>query len=457
MKIKAVLILFVVLATMATTLPIYHEYIKTVHAAGCEVVNGYDPKADKTNPCSNTAAQYTLLEPLPCIPSPESKDTNGNTIPAVVCKGGAGSLQEKIDFTTYVQYIFNLIIAISAVAAVLVIVAGGFKYVTTDSFGGKSEGKKMIWEALKGLLLVLCSFLILRTIDPRLVSIPSTIVKPLDVKYDNKDGYGFFDQLASEAAKYHVNMDKYRQDVEESKATIADLEKKKEDVLKQIQEKIKSGLTYNDPEVQRLGVLVDASNDQINMHKGNIALTLAKGSFDTITYEYGPSTGTSNGSVDTALTRLDATYTDQKKILKMAGAGYDQRQDLDNYKNYTEAALKINEQVALINDVKNSYVNNQTEESKLLGGIVDSDNPIVDFFIPNSLKIVGGSIDSVTFSKQEYEKKLVAVSESSDKTIDELVKEYSQKINDPELVMKMERQAVDIQKNINTDVANIKK
>jgi hypothetical protein len=113
--------------------------------------------------------QYTLLEPLPCIPGD-----------GVTCN--EGEMQTSVNFETYVQYIFNLIIAFAAVAAVLMIVWGGFKYVTSDSFLGKNEGKKVIMQALQGLLLVLCSYLILRTIDPRLVAIPSTIVTPLEIK-----------------------------------------------------------------------------------------------------------------------------------------------------------------------------------------------------------------------------------------------------------------------------------
>ncbi len=140
-----------------------------------------------SNPQDNPVATYTLLEPLPCL--------NDGTQ-----KCAENTLVEKVNFGDYVRYIFNLIIALSAVAAVLVIVAGGFKYVTTDSFLGKNEGKKMIFQALQGLLLVLCSYLILRTIDPRLVDIPSTLVKPLDIKYEKGATVSFFSQLSKTAA-----------------------------------------------------------------------------------------------------------------------------------------------------------------------------------------------------------------------------------------------------------------
>ncbi len=144
------------------------------------------------NPADNPLATYTLLEPLPCLNDGTQKCAENTMI-------------EEVNFADYVRYIFNLIIAISAVAAVLVIVAGGFKYVTTDSFLGKNEGKKMIFQALQGLLLVLCSYLILRTIDPRLVDIPSTIVKPLNIKYEKGYTSNFFSQLSKSASSILEN------------------------------------------------------------------------------------------------------------------------------------------------------------------------------------------------------------------------------------------------------------
>jgi len=149
----------------------------------------------------NAGKSYTLLSPLPCIPSPASTDSRGNPVPAVTCQnvGGDGALQENVDFEKYVQYMFNLVIALAAVAAVFMIVWGGFKYVTTDSFSGKSQGKEVIWQAIQGLLLVLCSFIILRTIDPRLVAIPTNLVAPLDISVKKGATADFFKKLSSQS------------------------------------------------------------------------------------------------------------------------------------------------------------------------------------------------------------------------------------------------------------------
>lgn len=72
------------------------------------------------------------------------------------------------DLNTYIPGIFNLAIGIAGVLAVLMIVIGGVEYMTTDAITGKSEGKKRINDALWGLLLVLVSYILLYTINPKL-------------------------------------------------------------------------------------------------------------------------------------------------------------------------------------------------------------------------------------------------------------------------------------------------
>jgi hypothetical protein len=131
--------------------------------------------AASTNPVNNPPAQYTALEPLPCIPG------NG-----ITC-ASTGGTQTQFSFQNYLQYLFNLIIAVAAAAAVFMITYGGFQYMTTDSWEGKKGGLEKVKGALLGLVLILTSYLILRTIDPRLVAIPSTLVKPLNIGYHDYD------------------------------------------------------------------------------------------------------------------------------------------------------------------------------------------------------------------------------------------------------------------------------
>ena len=78
-------------------------------------------------------------------------------------------ITKTTSLSTYVGQMFNLLIAIAVALAVIMIIIGGFEYMTTDSWGGKDEGKKKIKDAFVGLGLALISYLILYTINPCLV------------------------------------------------------------------------------------------------------------------------------------------------------------------------------------------------------------------------------------------------------------------------------------------------
>ena len=91
---------------------------------------------------------YTLLEKLPGI--------------------GEGGVVK--DFGTYLSQMFTLSLQLATVLAVVMISYGGFKYLTTESFTGTSDAKKIITNAVIGLVLLLTSWLLLYTINPDLVN-----------------------------------------------------------------------------------------------------------------------------------------------------------------------------------------------------------------------------------------------------------------------------------------------
>lgn len=90
-----------------------------------------------------------------------------------------GGLGEDIDvssensFPNYVQTIITLVIGFTILAAIVVIIAGGFQYMTTTSQGGTTEAKQNIQNAVFGLILALASVVILQTINPNLVELHS--------------------------------------------------------------------------------------------------------------------------------------------------------------------------------------------------------------------------------------------------------------------------------------------
>lgn len=106
---------------------------------------------------SNTWDQYTPLTPLPGT-------TKGN---CVTDKNGIVS-NCSTDIQTYIPGVFNLAIGIAGVLAVLMIIIGGVQYITTDAIQDKSDGKERIQNALWGLVLVLVSWILLYTINPKL-------------------------------------------------------------------------------------------------------------------------------------------------------------------------------------------------------------------------------------------------------------------------------------------------
>jgi len=109
---------------------------------------------------------YAVLAPLPGTTNDECNSSNPEDD---ACKT---TLQK------YIPGIFNLAIGLSAVAAVLFIIIGGFQYMTSDAIHGKTEGKDRIWNAIKGLALVISAWLILYTINPNLLILNLNIESP---------------------------------------------------------------------------------------------------------------------------------------------------------------------------------------------------------------------------------------------------------------------------------------
>jgi hypothetical protein len=93
-----------------------------------------------------------------------------NTTVELLAEGIPG-IEGGQSFSSYLQSLFQLGIGVAVVLAVIQIVLGGFKYMTTDAAGGKEEGKEKIRGAIYGLILALATVLILQTINPNIVSL----------------------------------------------------------------------------------------------------------------------------------------------------------------------------------------------------------------------------------------------------------------------------------------------
>ncbi|MFH0846354.1 MAG: pilin [Patescibacteria group bacterium] len=124
--------------------------LKTTQTA-TEVVNGggggttNSEYIDSWNPLNNTI-NYQALQPLP------------------------GLEDKNIDLGVYLKGVFNFGIGIASALAVLMIVIGGFQYMTQEAISGKTDAKIKIQNAVIGLILALTSYLILYTLDKDLVT-----------------------------------------------------------------------------------------------------------------------------------------------------------------------------------------------------------------------------------------------------------------------------------------------
>jgi hypothetical protein len=102
----------------------------------------------KTNLANVTNRNYVPLTPLPGLNQENNKD---------------------LKLGEYLQIIFNWGISLSVILAILMIIFGGFEYMTIDSVYGKENGKEKVKGAVAGLILALSAWLILRTINPKIV------------------------------------------------------------------------------------------------------------------------------------------------------------------------------------------------------------------------------------------------------------------------------------------------
>lgn len=101
---------------------------------------------------TETATSYKFLAPLPGL---DFLNLAGDNCP----------------LGTYISTFFSLFLGVVGVLAFLMIVIGGIEYMTAEAISSKREGKERIQNAILGLLLALASWLILNTINPKLLDV----------------------------------------------------------------------------------------------------------------------------------------------------------------------------------------------------------------------------------------------------------------------------------------------
>ncbi|MBX4210774.1 pilin [Candidatus Parcubacteria bacterium] len=112
----------------------------------------------------NGASGQRLYEPLTPLP--------GTTLNN--CTGGPGCTTTSL---IYLTGLYKLLIGLAGVFAIFMITWGGVQYMTSEAAGSKDDARGKISNAIWGLVLVASSYLLLSTIDPRLLNL-NLVVAP---------------------------------------------------------------------------------------------------------------------------------------------------------------------------------------------------------------------------------------------------------------------------------------
>lgn len=156
---------------------------------------GSQPPATPATPATET--NYKLLAPLPGLINFES-DPGINPCP----------------FGKYMNIMIKLIIGIASVLAVIMIMKGGFEYMTSSLPSGKESGRGTITQAILGLLIALGAYLLLYTINPNLLNfcldqqLPNVEIKispEQELMIKNRSGGGNCEVVTNTASACHPN------------------------------------------------------------------------------------------------------------------------------------------------------------------------------------------------------------------------------------------------------------
>jgi len=111
------------------------------------------------------AIAFVLIAPVAVF----ALEINTNYIPLTDIPGIQGATSANPGGV--LQGLFNLAIGLGSILAIIMIIFAGFKYMYEESISGKSNAKEKITNAFFGLLLILGSYIILKTINGDLLRI----------------------------------------------------------------------------------------------------------------------------------------------------------------------------------------------------------------------------------------------------------------------------------------------
>ncbi len=107
-------------------------------------------------------------EPTTHIPIEPNVPIPGLTFPTEVPAGGG--VAQTPYLALYIQAAYNYLIGVSIIAAAIMIIYGGFRYILGSTAGSVSRGKEIIWDALIGLILILGTYTIVSVVNPTIAN-----------------------------------------------------------------------------------------------------------------------------------------------------------------------------------------------------------------------------------------------------------------------------------------------
>ncbi|HEU0050906.1 MAG TPA: hypothetical protein VFQ60_02500, partial [Patescibacteria group bacterium] len=110
------------------------------------------------------------------------KATPPETIPIAISINGATSVK---DISDYIALAYKYSIGVAVILAIIMVIYGGFRYLLGSAAGSVEAGKKINFDAIMGMIIVLGAWLILHTVNPNTLTLrpPSlAIIQGLDIQ-----------------------------------------------------------------------------------------------------------------------------------------------------------------------------------------------------------------------------------------------------------------------------------
>jgi hypothetical protein len=197
-------------------------------------------------------------------------------VPLAPIEGTYDEATGATNLGVYLVGIFKVGVAAAGALAFLIIVWGGFTYLSTDAITGKEEGKERIERAVGGLILALASYIILNSINPALVRLDLDFGPPANPAEDMATPGDLmaqkeFDEMIAAGHIRLIAASKKAQDLEA--------------LAKEYQTQIET-LPFDDPENPERKALEQLTNEAVReaatvrtyeSHSQNIVTALANG------------------------------------------------------------------------------------------------------------------------------------------------------------------------------------